>query len=715
MDQATPVTAGTTKPSTCLECSVNCGSLVTVRDGVVQDVKPNPAHPGSEGAFCIKGIKGPTGLTYDDNRLLKPLQRVGARGEGRWKEISWTEAFEEAGKQLTAVQKKYGPLSLAGATNSVAVSRGLVLALLMRSIGSPNFLINQDLCGGCRAVASKATGLDITRGEDIDGARCALVVGRNSFEADPIEWLELKKLKKRGGRIVVIDPKRTPASGLADIWMNPIPGTDAAIALAMINVIVSEGLFDRKFVDQWCHGFEALRDRVGEYTPERAEVLTSVPAADIVTAARLYADGPSTFVSGHGIDAFSAGVQTFRAFYCLLAVCGYVDVVGGNRRVKRPKGFRDFIGVLHDPAFRLPRETEENTIGAEAFPLWSGPRGWQTACHNPSVIEAILTGRPYPIRAMYISGVNIAVTYPNSRRTVDALRSLDFLMVSSDRMTPTAEFADIVLPKTTALEEDEVRLGKAHVVSITQAMISPRGEARSELEIARGLIAAMAAAGAETHNFLPWRNAEEYIKFSLGQSGITIDQLHKKGFATFDYKLGNFDESPFPSSTGKVELYSEQMASVGLDPLPSYIPPTRDKSSEEEKSAFPLVMLTGDREKTFHHSRFRDQEWAKRISPDPRILIHPLTAQELSLTNDQWVRVETPYVEGSCRLRVKISDITQPGVVSTGMGWWRPNAPGENNGLFDININAAMSYDGPKDPATGSVDTRGCRCRLVPA
>ena len=703
-------------PSTCTECSVHCGSLVSVRNGTVAAIRPNTAHPGSKGAFCIKGLKGPTGLTYSDNRLLYPLRRVGERGENQWRRISWSDALDEAADRLNDVREKFGPQSIVGATNSAVIARGATMALLMRSLGSPNWMINQDLCGGCRAVSSRATGLDITRGEDIEHARCALVVGRNSYEANPIEWAALKNLKKRGGNIIVIDPKRTPAAGIADLWLRPRPGTDAALALAMMQILVAENLFDKEFIARWCHGFELLKERISAFTPSRVEAQTGVAAEDIVNAARMYGRGPSTFVSGHGIDAFSAGVQTFRAFHCLVAISGNVDRLGGNRRVKKPKGFRDYLALLHDPAFRLPKSVEEQTIGANRFPLWAGPRGWQTACHNPSVIEAILTGEPYPIRGMYISGVNIVVTYPNTLKTVKALRSLDFLMVASDTLTPTAEFADIVLPKTTALEENDIRLeSNGPALTMTQAVASPRGEARCDLDIAVGILDRMSARGAMTQNFFHWRTEEEFIEYLLAGSGITVGELRRNGFAAFPYKLGDFDTRPFPSPTGKVELYSESMASVGLDPLPNFDLPARDGNPDDIKSAFPLVLLTGDREKTYHHSRFRDQDWAKKISPDPKLLVHPQTASEFALQDGQWILVKTPAAEGSCRLRVKISDATPVGVVSTGMGWWRPNSSKSGNGIFEININSAMSYDGPWDPASGSVDTRGVRCRVSPA
>ena len=184
--------SGEVVPSTCSECSVHCGSLVTVRDGVVDDIKPNPAHPLSKGAFCIKGLKGSTGLTYSEHRLLYPLRRLGERGEGKWQRISWDEALDHAADRFTAVREQYGPLAVIGACNNVYFGRGLAVVMLLRSLGSPNWMINQDLCGGCRAVSLRSTGLDITRGEDIDNARCALVVGRNSYEADPIEWIALK-------------------------------------------------------------------------------------------------------------------------------------------------------------------------------------------------------------------------------------------------------------------------------------------------------------------------------------------------------------------------------------------------------------------------------------------------------------------------------------------------------------------------------------------
>jgi thiosulfate reductase / polysulfide reductase chain A len=697
-------------PTTCWECSTCCGALATVRDGRVVDFAPNRDHPYSKGAFCIKGIRGAPGITYSETRLLRPRRRLGARGEGRWADISWDEALDEMADRLAQVRQKYGPEAIAGATSGAYFSRSLILALTMRSIGSPNWMINQDLCGGCRAVSARVMGLDITRGEDIDNTRCALVVGRNSSIADPVEWTALKAAKKRGARIVVVDPKRTQAADMADIWLAPRVGSDAALALAMVHVLVTEGLYDEAFVAQHCHGFDELAARAAQYPPETAAEITGIPADKIAAAARMYADGPSTFVSGHGIDAFSAGVQTFRAYHCLVAISGNVDRPGGNMRMRTPKGMRNYGELLHMPEFRLDAETEASTIGAERFPLWAGPKGWQTACHNPSVIEAMLTGRPYPVRALYASGVNILVTYPNTRRTMEALRSLDFVAVAAHAMTPTAEHADIVLPKTTTLEEEEVSfMPSGPTVLFTRALAPPQGEARSEIDIALPLLARMAERQAITRHMLPWASQRAFNTYLLGTSGIDIAELERTGYhqvATDQPRVPR----PFATPTGKIELYSETLRGIGLDPLPAHEAEGAIPAVETEQ--YPLTLVTGDREKSYHHSRFRDQPWALKVSPDPRLTMHPDTARALHLSDGDWVRLEVARGKGACRLRVKLTDATPPDVVNTGMGWWRPSEPGPERGALDININAALDYDGPWDPVSGSSNVRGMRCRV---
>lgn len=706
-------TADGVYPTTCWECSVNCGALATVQGGKVVKMAPDPEHPYSKGNFCLKGIRGAPGLMYHPDRVLHPMRRAGARGSGRLQRISWDEALDEMADRLAEVRLRHGPEAIVGATSGANFSRSLITALLLRSIGSPNWMINQDLCGGCRAVSARVTGLDIDNGGDIEATRCALIVGRNLTVADPVAWAELKAARKRGAKIVVIDPKRTPSAEMADVWLAPKVGTDAALGLAMIDVIVGEGLYDRDFVARWCVGFEDLAARAAEFPPERAEAITGVAAADIQTAARLYADGPSTFLSGHGIDAFAGGTDAFRTFHALVAITGNVDRHGGNLRNKKPKGFSNYIELLHRPEFRLPLEIEKRTIGADRYPLWAGPEGWQTACHNPSVIDAMLTGKPYPVRAAYISGVNILLTYPDARRTIAALKSLDFVAVATHLMTPTAELADIVLPKTTSLEEEDVSFQAiGQIVLLARPLGERQGEARQEIEIAAPLLDRLSQRQALSKRLMPWPTQRAFNEYLLGSSGISFAELEAKGYATRPFATGDFDARPFPTPSGKIELAASRLAAHGLDPLPNYAPELPGPAADATAAAFPLTLITGDREKAYHHTRFREQAWARKVSPDPRLLIHPDTAQASGLADGDWVHLETDAGSGSCRLRLKVSDTTPPDVVSTGMGWWRPEDPDPARGALDININAALSYAGPYDPVTGSASIRGQRCRL---
>lgn len=704
-----------TVASTCWECSTHCGAHMTTENGKVTKIVPNANHPASLGAFCVKGFRGLPELTYHPDRVLHPMRRTAERGDGQWQRISWDDALDEMCDRFIETQEKHGPLSLCGAVSNAHFSRGVSLALLMRAFGSPNWMMNQDLCGGCRALSDKLTGLTMGNGEDIDNTNCALIVGRNPSAADPTQWLALKRAQKKGAKIITIDPARTQAAAIADLWLQPKLGTDAAIALAMVNWMITNDRYDHAIVENYCHGFDALSERAANYTPEYAAKISGVPADDIVKAAEWYADGPSCFVSGHGIDAFSAGVQTYRAFHALVAISGNLDRIGGNRRVKKPAGFTNYIEVVHKPEFRLPLDVEEQTIGADRFPLWAGPRGWQTACHNPSVINAVLTGKPYPVRAMYVTGVNIVVTYPNTQKTIEALKSLDYLCVATHMMTPTAEFADLVLPKTTGLEDEEISLeANGPCLSVIQPSHPPVGEARSDFWIAGELVKRLEARGrAEARNFFPWHTKREFNEFLLGDCGIEMETLLETGYAEYDYELGNFAKDGFKTPTGKIELYSKTLKGMGLDPLPDYVPSAdaidRSKTAEE----FPLLLLTGAREKSYHHSRFRDQDWARKVAPDPWLQLHPDTAAAYGVETDDWVTVETAGHDGSCRLKVRVTDETMKDIARTGMGWWYPEAAGPERGALDVNVNAALTYDGPKDPVTGSSDIRGIPCRII--
>jgi len=213
-------------------------------------------------------------------------------------------------------------------------------------------------------------------------------------------------------------------------------------------------------------------------------------------------------------------------------------------------------------------------------------------------------------------------------------------------------------------------------------------------------------------HLLPWRSQREFNSYLLGESGMRIEDLERVGYQVVPPEPRA--PRPFSTPAGRVELYSSVMEQAGLDPLPAYAPPAHELVCREAAERFPLILITGDREKTYHHSRFRDQSWARKVSPDPRLTMHPDTARAMAMEDGAWVRLEVVGGRGSCRLRLKFSDATPPDVVSTGMGWWLPSDPAPARGALEVNINAALAYAGPYDPASGSPDIRGLSCRVIP-
>ena len=699
--------------STCKECSVRCGSLIHVDGDRVVRITGNPAHPGSQGAFCVKGVKGPIVAREHPDRPLHPLRRVGGRGEGKWEAISWDQAFGEIAVRIGKVKAQYGGPAIAGAVSNHFVSRGVAMAQLLRAIGSPNYMINQDLCQGCRYTAAMLTGVSAQAANEMAKARCILVIGKSPSDSSVVQWMHIKAAKKAGATLIVVDPRKTQIARRAKHWLAPKPGTDAALALAMIDVIFEENLYDREFVEQYCTGTEDLRARARQYEPAVAEKITGIPAKDIRTAARAFATTkPACMVLGHGIDAQANGVKTTIAFHALLALTGNIDRPGTNRPAKTVAGFRDYFSIINDEKFRLPRAIESRIIGGDAYPLWCGPNSWSKSSHNPSLIEAMHTGRPYPVKALYVSGVNIVCTYPDIRNTIAALRQLDLLVVATDHITPTAELADYVLPKTTLLEEEDVSVDQSGpCISIVQRAVPPRGEAKTDIEIAVGLRDALKKHELLEFDLFPWNSHRDLIDFQLEGTGIAFDDLCEKGFQNIPFEYEDYRQKGFRTPSGKIEFSSTRLSDIGQDPLPEYKAPVYAQPAGE----FNLVLLTGIRSMAYHHSRFRNHAWARKVQDAPELRISPRTAERLNVGEGDWVWVQTREAGDRTLLKAWVSDEMPEDVVATGMGWWFPEMAGSDRGALTFNIDAAIPYGPPWDPISGSPEARNTACKVVRA
>jgi anaerobic selenocysteine-containing dehydrogenase len=708
--------------STCWECYHKCGTLVYVKEGKVVDIKGNPEHPYNRGILCIKGKKAPIAWTYHRDRVIYPKKRVGARGEGKWERITWDEGLETVAERFAHIKERYGPLSIVAAVSNAYFPRGVAVALLMRSIGSPNWMINTDLCGGSSWISDAVTwGDNPTRtyiGPDYANSKCILMFGTNVPAAHPTgEWHDIYKAKQKGVKIIVVDPRKTQAAKIADLWLPVRPGTDAALALGMANLMIKEGWYDKQFVEKWCFGFDKFAERVKEYPLERVVGITGLRKEDITEAARMYGTiKPAGLALRLGLQAQTNGVQTCRAITCLLAISGNVDIAGGNLLKKNLPGFQnyhDFVDERTD--LKLPREVEEKRIGARLFPLWCGVDSVAHASHNPSVIKAMLTGDPYPVKALYLTGVNIAVTYPDTSTTMEALRKLDFMVCATHTMTPVAELADIVFPKNTTLEEDavaEVYLGKC--VGVTQKSIEPVGECRDDWAIAIDLVKKLKEKGAVERDYMIFKSNTEFLREQLKDTGISLEEIREKGFIPMPVDYKQYEKKGFKTPTGKVEIYSTTLEKLGYGALPYFEePPESPVSTPNLAKRYPLILLTGVRHLAYHHSRFRDHEWARKVEPYPSIEIHPKAAVARGISDGDWVSIESPKGKVACKQRAKVTEDIRPDVVSAPMGWWYPEQPGPEHGLYESNISAAMSYGPPWDPIMGCPSVKGLLCEVT--
>lgn len=704
----------------CRECGPQCGVLVHVKDGKVVKIEGDPDNPlGSEGMVCPKATAS-TQLVYHPDRLKYPLKKVGERGSGKWQRISWDEALDTIAKKFTEVRKTYGAESIAVAVGGSIRRNIAATKILADSLGTPNWSYTDVMyCVGPDVLASMVTYGSRISGElnsDAENSKCAICWGSNPA-ATYITWLRraLKARLKRSAKLIVIDPRFTETVSQADIWLQVRPGTDGALALGMLNVIINEGLYDKEFVNKWCVGFEELKERVQEYPPEKVAEITWVHAKDIKRVARIYATTkPATIFSMVANEQSFNSTQTCRAVCCLRAITGNIDVKGGNVFPSVPKGFGAFAGMWFcDKEWRLlPREMEEKRLGAKEFPLLSGPSSPIGAFHWPTLCQTILTGKPYPIKAMFIAN-NVLLAMPGSRDVYRALNKLDFLVVEEWFMTPTAELADIVLPSAHWLEMDEIVDRNVSVLTVRQKVIEPVGECWDELKITYEIVNRMGL------KFSIWpglNHYEEFEDFRLRSAGITLAELKEKYYITTPMEYKKYEKDGFKTPSGRVELYSSILKELGYDPLPTYVEPYESPiSTPELAKEYPLILITGARDVGYRHSMGRQIPWLRELVPEPLMQIHPKTAEKLGIKEGDWVWIETPRGEGRVKQKATLTLGIHPQVVHAPAHWWYPEKPAPDHGVWDSNINVVLSTEPPYEAISGTPPNKGLLCKVYKA
>jgi anaerobic selenocysteine-containing dehydrogenase len=707
---------GNTVRSICQACHCNCGVIVHLENGRVTKVTGDPGHPMNRGFICVKGRAQPE-LLYHPDRLKYPVRRAGERGEGKWQRISWDEALDEISERLREVKEKYGAESIAIMTGTGPRTGNNMAHVYTLLLGTPNRIsVDNHICFAPSTMAERCTYGGMTTmmeiGPDYPNADCIVVWGGNPLASHPPRGEEIVQAKrKRGAKLIVIDPRRTALAAMADIWLQVRPGTDLALALGMINVIIGEELYDKGFVSNWCYGFEPLREHVKSYPVEKVAEITWLDADSIKTATRLYATTkPAVFHHRLGVEQNINSTQSNRAFATLIALTGNLDVKGGNLRQLLPKGF---VNVLRQ--FTVERAIREKRLGGQEFPLTAGPEVQGGFVNSCLAADAMLTGKPYPIKAIFCTAGDPVLTMQNSKKVWKALKNLELHVVADFFMTPTAELADIVLPASTWLEKDDMgdfpNLMYTNYIAAGQKVVEPLYECWDDRKIMIEL--AKRATWSEGVR-IPWHDVDEMNDDMVKSLGITFRDLQKRGYIVEPMQYQKYLEKGFDTPTGKVELYSTILEKSGYEPLPIYHePPESPVSTPKLMAEYPLILISGGRNVAYFNSEGRQIPQLRKQAPDPVVEIHPDTAREAGIAEEDWVWIETPQVRGErVRFKAKLTTDVHPTVVHAIQGWWFPEKPGPEHGCFDSNINVVMTGDPPREPICGSIRTRGTLCRV---
>ena len=689
--------------SHCRMCHGGCGVLVYVKDGKIAKIAGDPDCPINHGTLCSKGI-GASQLVYHPDRLTYPVRRVGSKGSGKWERISWDEALDAIAEKILNYKESFGAESIVmgygtGRENEAVIYRFANL------LGSPNTLTAGHFCYGPRIATTIITCGTNPIVDYENNPKCIMVWGNNLVISNPdcYKGEPFSTALDAGAKLIAVDPRLTRIAARADIWLPLRPGTDTALALGMCNVIVQEELYDKEFVENYVHGWDAFVRRVNEYPLKKVEEITWVPKEKIQEAARLFATTkPAAIQWGVAIEQQVNCADNNRALLALMGITGNIDVQGGQMLFSSPK-IRN-VGQFGAHKM-LSREQAEKRLGGDRFRL-----AGNFAIINPKCVwDAILEEEPYPVKMLFFISSNPVLTRGNAREVYRALEAVEFMAVADFFMTPTAELADIVLPAATWLEMDYIGdFWKRHGYILPRRKVVQIGECRSDHEMLNDLAHRV---GQGEHW---WDTFEGGLDHILEPMGITWKDFEKMDYIRGDVNYRKYKEKGFSTPTGKFELYSTLLEKWGYDPLPQFRePPEGPNSSPEIYKKYPYILITGRRQPGFFHTENRQLPWLRELHKDPVVEIHPETAEKEGIREGDWVIIESP--RGKVRQRARLFAGMDPRIVSAEHAWWFPENKDPGHGWDESNINILTSnaYE-DCDPAMGATHVRTLLCKISP-
>lgn len=680
----------------CEICTRGCGIDAYVKDGRIVKVKGTPNNPTGFGFLCPKG-QGSRSYVYRKDRIRTPLRRVGARGAGEFEPISWDDAYRVIAERLGAVKRESGPDAVVFFSGYTKWYRSIYRRFIY-SFGSQNYCTDDSLCYYSTFMANMLNSGTPTRPDQRNSGVFLGWAFNRYYSGSISETKRLERYKREQGlKVVIVDPRITVASQrLADVHLRPLPGTDGALAHGLANLFIQWGRIDRDYIDKHVHGFDEYAQYVSAFDLDTVERITTVPKADIIAAAHMLTEnGPMSIAeTASPLVHTSNGLQNYRAIMALSAITGNYDRKGGQLPLryadptKSGDGVAEELFALDTFPYRVMKR-----VGANRWPLFCElvEQG-----QDMDLARQIETADPYPIRALFSMGMNVRM-FPNNRRLLKAIDSLDFVVDVDIFMTEAAEHADIVLPACTSFERGTFRNYGNGKVAFTKPVISPLYESRSDVDILCDLANVM-----DLPDPLLRKGYRACVQFMLDPTGLTVEELQNAEeqvtYPTFtNYPAGLNTETGYSTTTGRYELKSELIAQrfsqYGLDPLPTYKDPVWLGDSKE----FPFILDTGGRLPNAIHSRLHDSPWHRAQRPDPMVDLNPLDAERIGVKTGDWVAVSTPL--GSIRLKANVTGENKESVVRVFQGYREA----------DVNSIIPEVYD----PYSGYPNLKSVRCRVV--
>jgi anaerobic selenocysteine-containing dehydrogenase len=674
------------------------GILVHLVDGKITKIEGDPGS-ANKGVLSTRELAS-LEILYHPDRLQHPLKRGGGRGEGKWQQISWDEALDTVADELTSAREKYGPESVAMINGRWQQYQDALFRRLSNVFGTPNVATSDYVCHFPTRFGSEITCGFSPQPDYAYPPACIIVWGTNLSATHLPIYRQIINALNKGTRLMVIDPLEIDLAVKADLWLRIRPGSDLALALGMINVIVNEGLYDRDFVDNWTVGFNELKAHVQDYPPEKVAEITWIGTEAIKEAARFYATHkPACIKEGNALHHNVNSFQSSRAISILRAITGNLGVPGGEILMSEIPAIGAFSPELQ-LRDKMPLDKWQNRLGGDLGLIPIFPDSIP-----PVIVKAILEGEPYRIHAAYIKSCNPLLSWSNAQRVYKALHKLDFLVVADMFMTPTAALADIVLPAAGYFEHDSIATTPFNTMAQPQQKLVQIGERWSDFKIINELAKRLGLG----EYF--WDSEEQYLDAILKPAGLNFEELKKAGLMIGAKQYRRYAVDGFKTPSGKVELYSAQLKEWGHAPLPAYYePPETPYSNSELAREYPIIVTMG-KEAAFIHSDGKQITSLRHSYPDPIIRIHAKTASKLGIKEGDWVYIETK--RGRIKQKAVIIESIDPRVVFVDYGWWFPEKGiAELFGWADSNFNILTDDKPPYSHAMGSTPLRYFLCKV---